>query len=98
MAELNPIKLWHRLLALPAESQAKTIAMAFLVSAVSALVVSVAAVTLQPSIDENKRAEQQAKLDAMIASSARAGGYPGAIGRGHAGHRARRSRYRSARR
>jgi len=68
MADLNPIHLWRRLLALPADSQAKTIAMAFLVSTVSALVVSFAAVSLQPRIDENLAAERQAKLDEMIAS------------------------------
>lgn len=68
MAELNPVRLFRRLLALPAENRAKTIFMAFAVSAVSALVVSVTAVTLEQRIDANKAAERQAKLDAMIAS------------------------------
>ena len=68
MVELNPIKLWHRILAIPAESQTKMIAMAFMVSAVSALVVSIAAVTLQPLIEANKAAERLARLDEMITS------------------------------
>lgn len=68
MADLNPFKLWHRILALPADSQTKTIAMAFVVSATAALFVSIAAVSLQPLINANKLAERQAKLDEMIAS------------------------------
>ncbi|MDJ0631338.1 MAG: NADH:ubiquinone reductase (Na(+)-transporting) subunit C [Rhodobacter sp.] len=67
MPGLNPVALWRQLLALPNESRGKTLAMAFLVAAVCSLMVSMAAVVLQPQIDANKAAERQAKLDAMIA-------------------------------
>jgi len=68
MADLNPLSLWRRLLALPNESRTKTLAMAFLVSAVSALAVSGAAVLLGPKLDANRAAEAQARLEAMIAT------------------------------
>ena len=42
MADLNPVRLLRRLLSLPNDSTAKTLGMAFAVSAVCALVVSVA--------------------------------------------------------
>ncbi len=67
MAELDPIVWWRRLLTAPNESRGKTLAMAFIVAAVSSLAVSLAAVVLQPRIDANRAAERQAKLDAMIA-------------------------------
>lgn len=66
MAELNPVRLWKRLLALPNESTGKTLAMAFAVSAVCALVVSMAAVTLRPLHEANRAAQQQARLDEVI--------------------------------
>ncbi|MDP1731719.1 MAG: NADH:ubiquinone reductase (Na(+)-transporting) subunit C [Devosia sp.] len=68
MADLNPISLWRRLLALPNESRTKTIAVAFLVSLFSALLVSGAAVTLKPIQEANRAAERQARMDAMIAA------------------------------
>lgn len=68
MAELNPLTLWRRLMALPADSQGRTIAMAVIVSAVCAVVVSGASVMLSPRIDANLAAERQAKLDELIAS------------------------------
>ncbi len=66
MAELNPITLWRRFLALPNESRGKTLGMAFLVSAASALAVSTAAVVLGPRLDANREAERAARLEALI--------------------------------
>ena len=45
MANLNPFRLWRGLLALPNESRPKTIAIAFLVSAICAVLVTGATVT-----------------------------------------------------
>lgn len=67
MADLNPITAWRRLLALPNESRTKTLVMAFLVSAVCALLVSGATVILQPIQTANRAAEQQARLETLIA-------------------------------
>lgn len=67
MADLNPISAWRRLLALPNESRAKTVAMAFLVSAVCALMVSGATVLLRPIQTANRAAEQQARLESLVA-------------------------------
>ncbi len=67
MADLNPITAWRRLLALPNESRTKTLFMAFLVSAVCALLVSGATVILQPIQTANRAAEQQARLGSLIA-------------------------------
>ena len=63
MAELNPITLWKRLLAMPNESRAKTLVMAFLVSAVCAVLVSGATVVLRPIQAANRAAEQQMRLE-----------------------------------
>lgn len=68
MAELNPFAWWGRLLALPNESRTKTIAVAFSVSAVCAVVVSGAAVVLGPIQDANRAAEKAARMEAMLAS------------------------------
>lgn len=68
MADLNPISLWRKLLALPNTSRTKTVAVAFIVSAVSAVVVSATAVTLKPIQDANRAAESQARLEAMMAT------------------------------
>lgn len=67
MADWTPLALWQRLLALPNESRVKTVAVAVLVSAVSAVVVAGTAVTLRPLQEANRAAERQARLDAMIA-------------------------------
>ncbi|WP_196258055.1 NADH:ubiquinone reductase (Na(+)-transporting) subunit C [Pelagibacterium limicola] len=68
MVDLNPFSLWRRLLALPNESQTKTIAVAFIVATVCSVLVSSAAVLLAPMQEANRAAERQARLDAMIAS------------------------------
>ncbi len=67
MSDLNPLTLWRRLLAAPNDSRGKMLAMAFLVSAGSALAVSSAAVLLGPRLDANRAAAQQARLEAMLA-------------------------------
>jgi len=68
MAEWSPLALWRRLLALPNESRTKTIVVALLVSAASAILVASTAVTLRPLQEANRAAERQARLDAMIAA------------------------------
>jgi len=68
MADLNPLSLWRKLLALPNESRTKTIAMAFLISGASALLVSSATTVLAPIRDANIAAEQQARMDNMLAA------------------------------
>ena len=66
MSDLNPLSLWRRLLAAPNESRGKMLAMAFLVSGLSAFAVSTAAVVLGPRLDANRSAERQARLEAML--------------------------------
>jgi Na+-transporting NADH:ubiquinone oxidoreductase subunit C len=67
MVNLNPITAWRRLLALPNENRTKTVVMAFLVSAICALLVSGATVILRPIQSANRAAEQQARLENLIA-------------------------------
>lgn len=62
-ADWNP---WRRLLALPNESRAKTIIVAFLVSAVCAVLVSGATVLLRPIQAANRAAEEQARIDSLV--------------------------------
>lgn len=57
---------WRRFLALPNESRAKTLAMAFLVSAACALLVSGATAILRPIQAANRAAEEQARIEALV--------------------------------
>lgn len=68
MANLNPLSLWRRFLNTPNDNRAKTLAVAFLVSAACALLVTAATVILRPIQTENRAAEQQARLEALIAA------------------------------
>lgn len=68
MPDLNPFSWWLKLLALPNESRTKTLVVAFLVSGICALVVSSAAVILEPMQEANRAAERQARLEAMMAA------------------------------
>ena len=68
MNKLNPFYWWRRLLALPNESRIKTLAVAFLVALVCALIVSVTTTLLKPRQEANLLAQRQEKMDAMIAS------------------------------
>src|SRR5690606_9526059 len=68
LADFNPFSLWRRFLRTPNDSRAKTLAVAFLVSAVCALLVTAATVMLRPIQAENRAAEQQARLEALIAA------------------------------
>lgn len=68
MIDLNPLSLWRRLLSLPNTSRTKTIAVAIIVSGVSAIVVSSTAVMLRPLQQANQLAERLARMDAMIAA------------------------------
>lgn len=67
MADLNPISAWRRLLALPNESRTKTIVIAFLVSAICAVLVSTATVMLRPIQAANRAALEQARLETLVA-------------------------------
>ena len=67
MADLNPIRAWRNLLAMPNESRTKTVAMAFLVAAICAILVSTATVVLRPIQAANRAAEQQARLESLVA-------------------------------
>ena len=58
---------WRRFLALPNESRTKTIVVAFLVSAISAALVSGATVILRPIQSANRAAEEQARIEALVA-------------------------------
>ncbi len=57
---------WRRFLALPNESRTKTLVMAFLVSAICALLVSGATVLLRPIQAANRAAEEQARIEALV--------------------------------
>lgn len=57
---------WRRLLALPNTSRTKTIVVAFLVSAVCALLVSGATVLLRPIQTANRAAEEQARIADLV--------------------------------
>lgn len=66
MAGIDPLGPWRRLLALPNESRAKTIFVAFAVSAVCAVLVSGATVLLRPIQAANRAAEEQARIEALV--------------------------------
>ena len=68
MVDLNPLSAWTRFLALPNESRTKTIAMAFIVAAVCALLVNGATVILRPIQAANRAHEQQVRLEALISA------------------------------
>ena len=68
MAELNPIRAWKRLLALPNESRTKTLLVAFLTSVVCAAVVSGATVVLRPIQAANRAAEVQVRLESLLSA------------------------------
>ncbi len=61
--DLNP---WRRFLALPNESRGKTVAVAFLVSAVCAVLVSTATVMLRPIQAANRAAEEQVRIARLV--------------------------------
>lgn len=68
MADRNPFALWRRFLTLPNDSRPKTIAVAFLVSAISAGLVTGATVVLRPIQAENRAAEERVRLENLLAS------------------------------
>lgn len=68
MAELNPVRLWKRFLALPNDSRVKTLGVAFLVALFCATAVSVTAVTLRPLQEANLQREREARMAEMIAA------------------------------
>jgi NADH:ubiquinone oxidoreductase, Na(+)-translocating, C subunit len=68
LADLNPLSLWRRFLALPNDSRTKTLVVAFLVSSICAVLVTTATVMLRPIQAQNRAAEQQARLEALVAA------------------------------
>ncbi|HUS55588.1 MAG TPA: NADH:ubiquinone reductase (Na(+)-transporting) subunit C [Thermohalobaculum sp.] len=68
MADLSPISLWRRFLALPNDSRVKTLGVAFLVALVSATAVSVTSVLLKPRQQAHIDAARESSLAAMIAT------------------------------
>lgn len=68
MANLNPRALWQRFINLSNDSLAKTLIMAFSVALVSAVVVSVTAVSLKPIQDANLELRRQARMQDLILS------------------------------
>jgi Na+-transporting NADH:ubiquinone oxidoreductase subunit C len=68
LADLNPIAAWRRLLSTPNDNRLKTLAVAFIVSAVCALMVTAVTVMLRPIQAQNRAAEQQARFEALIAA------------------------------
>lgn len=68
MADLNPIALWRRFLATPNDNRMKTLFVAFLVSLICALLVTGATVVLRPIQAQNRAAEEQARLEALVAA------------------------------
>lgn len=68
MTDLNPFSAWKRLLAQPNESRAKTIVVALLLSVVCSVLVTTATVVLRPIQTQNRAAEEQLRLDQLLAS------------------------------
>ena len=66
MADFNPLSWWRKILARPNDSLSKTLIVAFAVAFVSAVTVSVTAVTLKPLHEANLERQRQAQMDAMI--------------------------------
>lgn len=62
-SDRNP---WLRFLALPNESRAKTVIVAFLVSSVCAVLVSGATVLLRPIQTANRAAEEKARIEELV--------------------------------
>lgn len=67
MANLSPLALWRRFLAMPNDSPVKAMGVAFLVALVAAVTVSATAVALKPRQEAHVAAARQASLDAMMA-------------------------------
>ncbi|MBF9033678.1 FMN-binding protein [Rhodobacterales bacterium HKCCE2091] len=61
--DLNPLR---RILSLPNDSRAKTVFVAFAVSAICAVLVSGATVMLRPIQAANRAAEEQARIEALV--------------------------------
>lgn len=68
MADLNPLRLWKSFLALPNDSRAKTLGVAFLVALFCATAVSVTAVMLKPLQEANLQRERETRMAEMIAA------------------------------
>jgi Na+-transporting NADH:ubiquinone oxidoreductase subunit C len=67
MADANPLHWWQRFRDTPNETPAKTLTVAVMVALVSAVVVSIASVSLKPLQVANQERERQALMAQMIA-------------------------------
>jgi Na+-transporting NADH:ubiquinone oxidoreductase subunit C len=67
MAKPDLRSLWRRFAALPKDNTIKTLAFAFTIALVSAIVVSVASVTLRPLQKANLERERQARIVSIVA-------------------------------
>ena len=68
MVELNPLRWWRGLLALPNTSRLKAIVVVLLVSVTCAIVVSVTAVTLRPLQKANLETARKARIASLLGS------------------------------
>ena len=66
MAKSDPRGWWRRFAALPKDSIAKTLTFAFAIALVSAIIVSIASVTLRPLQKANLERERQARIISMV--------------------------------
>jgi len=66
MNNANPLFWWRRFLALPNDSRAKTVGVAFLVALVCSLVVSAIAVNLKPLQEANRLAYSLTRMSGML--------------------------------
>ncbi len=69
MAKPKPRDWWRRFKDLPADSTLKTLAFAFAVALISAIVVSFASVTLRPLQKANLERERQAQIVAIVSNA-----------------------------
>ena len=74
MASANPLSWWRAFLALPNDTTAKTLGVAFLVALICSLLVSIAAVALKPLRDANRLAYSAARFSGI--ADVRGGGVP----------------------
>ncbi|MDF0601868.1 FMN-binding protein [Psychromarinibacter sp. C21-152] len=68
MADTGPFAAWKRFLALPNDSRGKTIAVAFAVATACAVAVTGATAILRPIQAANRAAEEQLRLESLIAA------------------------------
>lgn len=68
MFDFNALSLWRKFLGLPNDNLFKTLIVAIMVAFISAVIVSVTAVTLKPLHEANLEQRRQARMEEMIAA------------------------------